>query len=189
MSPVGRSVSTTVLTVIVAAVVAAAVAGGLSYYISSHRSATITTVYKTVARTSSTGISSTTPTVTATTTATITYNTTNLPTSCAVSVSTFLVNYQQIEVPAGGTYEYTFPIQYPGFIAVTIFNSSTYDTYVEISGVAVNGTSYSSGQVIVGESGGMRYDVLPGTVHIYIGNGNLTSEANVTLSIYYSNNC
>jgi hypothetical protein len=113
----------------------------------------------------------------------------NLSTSCAVSVSTNLVDDQQIEVPAGGTYEYTFPIQYPGFIAVTIFNSSTYDTYVEISGVAVNGTSYSSGQVIVGESGNMWYDVLPGAVHIYTGNGNSTSEAYVTLSIYYSSNC
>jgi len=69
-----------------------------------------------------------------------------------------------------------------------IFNSSTYDTYVEISGVAVNGTSYSSGQVIVGEHGSVWYDVLPGTVHVYIGNGDLTSEASVTLTIYYSSN-
>jgi len=162
---VGRSVSTTVLAVIVAAVVAAFVAGGLSYYISSHRPATITTAYKTVTRTSSTGTSSTTP-----------------------SVSTYIVYYQQIEVPPGGTYEYTFPIQYPGFINVTIHYSSTYDTYVEISGVAVNGASYSSGQVIVGEYGSVWYDVLPGTVHVYIGNGNSTSEASVTLSIYYSSN-
>jgi hypothetical protein len=29
----------------------------------------------------------------------------------------------------------------------------TYDTYVEISGVAANGTSYSSGRAIVGEHG------------------------------------
>jgi len=91
-------------------------------------------------------------------------------------------------VPPGGTYEYTFPIQYPGLINVTIHYSSTYDTYVEISGVAVNGTSYSSGQVIVGEHGSVWYDVLPGTVHVYIGNGNSTSEASVTLSIYYSSN-
>ena len=174
-------------------------AGGMSYYISSHRPATITTVYKTVTRTSPTSTSSTTLTVTATTTATTTYtatttatttyNTMNLSTSCAVSVSTFFVDDQQIEVPAGGTYEYTFPIQYPGLITVTIFNSSTYDTYVEISGVAVNGTSYSSGQVIVGELGNMQYNVLPGAVHVYIENGNSTSEANVTLSIFYSSNC
>jgi cytoskeletal protein RodZ len=186
---VGRSVSTTVLAVIVAAVVAASVAGGVSYYISSHRPAATTTVYKTATRASSTGTSSITPTATATTTATTTYNATNSSTSCAVSISTYLVNYQQIEVPAGSTYEYTFPIRYPGSIEVIIFNSSTYDTYVEISGVAVNGTSYSSGQVIVGESGNMWYNVLPGTVHVYIGNGNSTSEANVTLTIYYSNNC
>jgi len=185
---VGRSVSTTALAVIVAAVVAASVAGGLSYYISSHRPATITTVYKTVTQTSSTGTSSTTTTVTATTT-TITYTATNLSTSCAVSVSTFLVNDQQIEVPAGGTYEYTFSIQYPGSINVMILDSSTNDIYVEISGVAINGMSYSSGQVIVGEFGSVWYDVFPGTVHIYIGNGNLTSEAYVTLSIYYSSNC
>jgi hypothetical protein len=160
---VGRSVSTTVLAVIVAAVVAAFVAGGVSYYISSHRPAAITTAYKTATQTSSPGTSSITP-----------------------SVSTYIVYYQHIEVPPGGTYEYTFPIRYPGFINVTIYYSSTYDTYVEISGVAVNGTSYSSGQVIVGEYGSVWYHVLPGTVHVYIGNGNSTSEANVTLSIYYS---
>ena len=177
----GRSVSTTVLAVIVAAVVAASVAGGLSYYISSHRPAATTTVYKTVTQTSSTG--------TSTTTTTITYTATNLPTSCAVSVSTFLVDDQQIEVPPGGTYEYTFSIQYPGSINVMILDSSTNDIYVEISGVATNGMSYSSGQVIVGEFGSVWYDVFPGTVHIYIGNGNLTSEAYVTLSIYYSSNC
>ena len=91
-------------------------------------------------------------------------------------------------MPAGGTYEYTFSIRYLGSIEVMIFNSSTYDTYVEISGVAVNGTSYSSGQVIVGEHGSVWYDVLPGTVHVYIGNGDLTSEASVTLTIYYSSN-
>ena len=154
-------------------------AGGVSYYISSHRPVATTTVYKTATQTSSTGTSSITPTATAT----------NSATSCAVSISTYLVNYQQIEVPAGGTYEYTFSIQYPGSIEVVIFDSSTYDTYVEISGVAANGTSYSSGQVLVGESGHMWYNVLPGTVHVYIGNGNSTSEANVTLTIYYSNNC
>ncbi len=144
-------------------------AGGVSYYISSHRpAATTTAAYKTATQTSSPGTSST---------------------SCAVSVSTNLVNGQQIEVPAGGTYEYTFSIQYPGSIEVMIFNSSTYDTYVEISGVAVNGTSYSSGQVLVGEFGNMWYHVLPGTVHVYIGNGDLTSEASVTLTIYYSSNC
>jgi len=164
---VGRSVSTTILAVIVAAVVAAFVAGGVSYYISSHRLAVTTTVYKTVTQASSAGTSST---------------------SCAVNVLTYIANLQQIEVPAGGTYEYTFPVQYPGYIAVTIFNSSTYDTYVEISGVAVNGTSYSSGQVFMGESGAMRYNVPPGTVHIYIENGDLTSEASVTLTIYY-NSC
>jgi len=141
------------------------VAGGVSYYISSHKPAAITTAYKTATRASSPGTSSTTP-----------------------SVSTYIVYYQQIEVPPGGTYEYTFPIQYPGLINVTIHYSSTYDTYVEISGVAVNGTSYSSGQVIVGEHGSVWYDVLPGTVHVYIGNGNSTSEASVTLSIYYSSN-
>jgi len=144
------------------------VAGGVSYYISSHRPAAITTAYKTATQASSPGTSST---------------------SCAVSVSTNLVNGQQIEVPAGGTYEYTFSIQYPGSIEVMIFNSSTYDTYVEISGVAVNGTSYSSGQVLVGEFGNMWYNVLPGTVHVYIGNGDLTSEASVTLTIYYSSHC
>ena len=38
----------------------------------------------------------------------------------------------------------------------------------------------------VGEFGNMWYHVLPGTVHVYIGNGDLTSEADVTLMIYYS---
>jgi len=56
----------------------------------------------------------------------------------------------------------------------------TYNTYVEISGVAANGTSYSSGRAIVEEHGSVRYDVLPGAVHIYTGNGNLTSEAGAT---------
>jgi hypothetical protein len=47
----------------------------------------------------------------------------------------------------------TLPNALPHLVNITIYSSLTYDTYVEISGVAANGTSYSSGRAIVGEHG------------------------------------
>jgi hypothetical protein len=105
------------------------------------------------------------------------------------SVSTpseqFLVNDQTINEPAGSAYDFTFNIQYPGFIVVMVLSSTTSNTYVEISGTSINGWTYDSGQISVGTGGNVYFPVVPGQVTVAIGNTNMLNGATETVTIIY----
>lgn len=96
-----------------------------------------------------------------------------------------LVPYTSISEPAGGTYQCSFTLNYPGYITVIVYSSTTTKTYVEISGNSVQGISYGSGKVDVGSSGSVSYPVLPGSVIVDIGNSNLINGATQQIEIIY----
>ncbi|QIW23780.1 hypothetical protein EWF20_06160 [Sulfolobus sp. S-194] len=96
-----------------------------------------------------------------------------------------LVNYTSISQPAGQYTEYTFTLNYPGYIKVIVYSSTTTKTYIQITGYSIQGISYTSGQVDVGDSGNLSYPVLPGSVKVDIGNYNLINGATEQIEIIY----
>ena len=143
--------------------------------------------------------SSTTYTTTATSTVTVAVPVTTTVTSTVTVTPTtlFMCNetllpYTTISQPAGQYDQYSYTVNYPGYVEVFVYGSTTGSTYVEISGESNNGISYSSGQVTVGTSGSLAYPVLPGSVYVYVGNHNLISGATEEIAIiyfYYAPSC
>jgi len=104
---------------------------------------------------------------------------------------TVLVNDQTVSVPPGSGYEFSFNLQYAGYIKV-IVSSTSPNTYVEITGeyslpwAAPNeGWTYDSGDLPVGYSGTAYFPVVPGQVTVYIWNPNANSGATATVTIIY----
>jgi len=105
---------------------------------------------------------------------------------------TTLVNDQTVSEPPGSAYEFSFTIQYAGYIEVIVSSSTSPSTYVQVIGkyyplwVASNtGWTYGSGQMQVGYGGTVYFPVVPGSVAVYIWNNNANSGATETVTIIY----
>ena len=86
---------------------------------------------------------------------------------------------------AGSASGLTFKVPHAGIIEVIVLESTTTNTYVEISGTSIYGWTYSSGQIPVGTGGTVYFPVAPGMVTVYIGNTNAFGTATETVTIIY----
>jgi hypothetical protein len=97
--------------------------------------------------------------------------------------STVWMNNQVVQQQAGTYIPYSYTANYPGYVKVQV-QSTTNSQYVEVIWSA-NGVNYDN-KIVVGASGTAVFPVLPSSLQIRIGNGNIISPgASATTSITY----
>jgi len=86
---------------------------------------------------------------------------------------------------AGSASGLTFKVPRAGIVEVIVLESTTTNTYVEITGTSIYGWTYDSGKIPVGTGGTVYFPVAPGMVTVYIGNTNAFGTATETVTIIY----
>jgi len=100
--------------------------------------------------------------------------------------TTTWVNAQTVSQGAHSYTYWSFSTSYAGYVTVTVFSSTTSNTWIEITGTSSNGITYDSGPIRVGYGGTVSYPVLPGTVQVDVGNSNFINGATETVTITYT---
>mgnify|MGYP000683943339 CR=1 FL=1 len=94
-----------------------------------------------------------------------------------------LVDHVTVNQPAGSYVYWRFPVDYAGYLVVTVHTSTTTNTYVRVIWSS-HGVNYDE-TIRVGSGGTARFPVLPGTIEVRVGNTNLINGATETVTITY----
>ena len=97
--------------------------------------------------------------------------------------STVLVNNQTTSQPASSYTSWNPSISYAGYVSVYVQNSSVASTHVRVI-YSAYGVSFDQ-EIVVGVGGTAVFPILPSTLTVEVGNGNLINGATETVTITY----
>jgi hypothetical protein len=97
------------------------------------------------------------------------------------------VNDQTISQPAGASTSWTEPVNYAGYVSVSVQTSSVAGTHVRVT-YSAYGVSFDQ-EIVVSAGGTAVFPILPSNVTVEVGNSNNILEGgateNVTITYYY----